>query len=187
MNKKTFQEHLTCATDSAVDFARNYVLNELPSQRKFLVHPNQSYDDNPLRTDEETYPSDTQPNDKPIVFATAEAVVDYLWRNDKIPEWIDINVGGEDGEHTCLQLLCCGRFTATEELLYHRDGGVAPFSVKSPVLPPGYDDSSEGHAQKFDVNWLEKAKREFQERRKAEDGLLRRLLRTTRSLFRGQR
>lgn len=187
MNKEIFQDHLTRAADSAVDFARSYVLNELPSQRKFLIHPNQSFDDNPLRADEETYPNDSQPDDQPILFTTAEAVVDYLWRNTKIPEWIDINVGGEDGEHTYLQLLCCGRFTATEELLYHRNGGVPPFSVKSPVLPPGYDDSVEAGAQKFDVNWTEKAKREFQERQRAEDGLLRRLLHSTRSLFRGQR
>jgi len=173
------------AADSAVDFARKYVLNELPNQRKFLVHPNQSFDGNPLCEDEETYPGETQSEDEPIIFTTVEAAVDYLWRNKKVPEWIDISVGGEDGEHTFLQLLCCGRFTATDELLYHRDGGVAPFSIKSPVLPPGYDDSVDDGSQKFDVNWLEKAKREFQERRKTEDGLLRRLLHSTRSLFRG--
>jgi len=185
MNKETFQDHLTRAADSAVDFARNYVLNELPNQRKFLVHPNQSFDENPLQADEETYPNESQPDDQPILFTTAEAVVDYLWRSTKIPEWIDISVGAEDGEHTYLRLLCCGRFTATEELLYHRDGGVPPFSVKSPVFPPGYDESVEG--EKFDVNWLKKAKREFQEMQKTEGGLLRRLLHSTRSLFRGQR
>lgn len=184
MNKETFQDHLMRAANLAVDFAQNYVLNELPNQRKFLVHPNQSFDGNPLCADEETYPNDSQTDEQPISFTTAEAVVDYLWRNTKIPEWIDISVGGEDGEHTYLQLLCCGRFTATEELLYHRDGGVPPFAIKSPALPPGFDQSD---AQKFDVNWLEKAKREFQEKRNTEEGMLRRLLHSTKSLFRGQR
>ena len=185
MNKETFQEHMTRAADSAVDFARNYVLNELPNKRKFLVHPNQSCDED-LSSDEETYPKDSQPDDQPILFTTAEAVVDYLWRNNKIPEWIDISVDSEDGEHTYLQLLCCGRFTETEELLYHRDGGLPPFSIKSPVLPPGYDDSMEGSSHKFDVNWREKAKREFQEKQRTEEGLLRRVLHSMRSLFRCQ-
>jgi len=186
MNKEIFQEHLSRAADLAVTFARNYVWNDLPESRVFLVHPNQSFDGNPLSGDEVTYPSDTQTNDQPIIFSTAEAVVDYLWRDYKVPEWIDISVGGEDGNHTHLQLLCCGRFTATEELLYHRSGDITPFSIKSPVFPPGYDHTSETESQKFDANWQEKAKRTFQERRKAESGLFRRLLRSTRSMFGGQ-
>lgn len=186
MNKEIFQEHLSRATDLAVTFARNYVWNDLPEPRVFLVHPNQSFDGNPLSGDEVTYPSNTQADDKPIVFSTAEAVVDYLWRDDKVPEWIDISVGGEDGNHTHLQLLCCGRFTATEELLYHRDGGIPPFSVKSPVFPPSYDDAPGAEAQKFDANWREKAKREFKRVQGTENKLIHRLIRSVRSLFGGQ-
>jgi len=76
MNREDFQDRFSSATDSAVSFARTYVLNELPNQRVFLTFPNQSFDGNPLEADEETFPSDTQVDDKPIVFATAEAVVD---------------------------------------------------------------------------------------------------------------
>jgi hypothetical protein len=186
MDKEIFQERLLSAADLAVKFARNYVWNELPEKRVFLVHPNQSFDGNPLNGDEVTYPSDTQADDQPIIFATAEAVVDYLWRDDKVPEWIDISVGGEDGNHTHLQLLCCGRFTATEELLYHRSGDIPPFSIKSPVLPPGYDDTSGADSQKFDANWQEKAKREFKRVQESENRLAHRLIRSVRSFFGGQ-
>jgi hypothetical protein len=186
MNREIFQEHLLRAAESAVIFARKYALNDLPDQVVFLVHPNQSCDENPRRGDEETYPEDTQKDDQPLTFRTAEAVVGYLWRNEKVPEWIDINVGGEDGDHTYLRLLCCGRFTATVELLYHRDGNIPPFSVKSPVFSPGYDDTPEAESQKFDVNWQEKAKREFKRLQETENNLGHRLLRTVRSLIGGQ-
>jgi hypothetical protein len=37
--------------------------------------------------------------------------------------------------HTCMRLICCGRFTGLEERLYYR-GGLPPFGIKSPTLPP---------------------------------------------------
>jgi hypothetical protein len=56
-----------------------------------------------------------------------------------VPEWIDAAVESEDGQRSLIGLRCCGRFTTSEELLYHRPGGLAPFSIKSPVLPPGWE------------------------------------------------
>jgi hypothetical protein len=182
MNRETFQEHLLRAAELAVSFARKYVLNDLPDQVVFLVHPNQSCDENPRRGDEETYPDDSQKDDQPLTFTTAEAVVDYLWRNEKVPEWIDINVEREDGTHTYLQLICCGRFSSMEELMYHRDGGVPPFSIKSPNLPPGYD-TSEAETRKFDVNWQDKAKSNYKHLLQTNDRWAVRLLHSIRSLF----
>lgn len=54
-------------------------------------------------------------------------------------EWIDVAVEDVGGGLTVVSLLCCGRFTSQEDLLYHRDGGRPPFSVKSPALPPGWE------------------------------------------------
>jgi hypothetical protein len=182
MNREIFQENLLRAADSAVSFARKYALNELPDQVVFLVHPNQSCDENPRRGDEETYPEDTQKDDQPLTFTTTEAVVGYLWRNEKAPEWIDISVEREDGEHTYLQLLCCGRFSSMEELMYHRKGGIPPFSIKSPNLPPCYD-KSEAETRKFDVNWQEKAKWNYKHLHQTDDRWAGRLLHSIRYFF----
>jgi len=78
-------------------------------------------------------------------------VVDYLWRDGKVPEWIDASVESEDGFRSFIGLRCCGRFTASEELLYHRPGGLAPFSIKSPVLPPGWENVEA--SGRFDLHW----------------------------------
>jgi hypothetical protein len=68
-----------------------------------------------------------------------------------VPEWIDARVESEDGHRTLIALECCGRFTASEELLYHRPGGLAPFSIKSPFLPPRWKGA--GESGRFDLHW----------------------------------
>src|SRR4029079_19531467 len=50
------------------------------------------------------------------------------------------------GDASLLQLMCCGRFTADEGLLYHAREGCPPFHVTGPVLPVGYEDG-----QKFSI------------------------------------
>lgn len=69
-----------------------------------------------------------------------------------VPAWIDVSVVAEDGKRTLVQIRCCGLFTALDDLLYHRHpGGVPPFSVKSPVLPPGW--STGETSGRFDSYW----------------------------------
>src|SRR5205807_5691845 len=82
---------------------------------------------------------------------SAEEVIEYLWGAGKVPEWIDAAVESEDGQRSLIGLRCCGRFTASEELLYHRSCGLAPFSIKSPVLPPGWE--SVEASGRFDLHW----------------------------------
>src|SRR5688572_12212046 len=36
--------------------------------------------------------------------------------------------------------MCCGRFTAQDELLYHEREGRPPFHVTGPTLPVNYED-----------------------------------------------
>src|SRR5262249_34954023 len=48
----------------------------------------------------------------------------------------------------------CGRFTATDDLLYYRTGGVAPFGLKSPALPPRWE--SVEVSGKFDLHWRQR-------------------------------
>ncbi len=61
------------------------------------MYPKKFCEDNPLEGDEQLYPEDSQIKDDPLRFDTSEEVAYYLWREEKVPEWIDDNVESEDG------------------------------------------------------------------------------------------
>ena len=131
--------------------SREYVLQQLPDDVAFRVYPNQSFDGNPRVGDEVVFPDETLPAGEFLGPWSAEEVVEFLWRDGKVPEWVDAAVESEDRNRTLIGLRCCGRFTASDELLYHRPGGLAPFSIKSPVLPSGWE--SVDASGKFDLHW----------------------------------
>lgn len=152
VDRGTFEVRLRTAARQAVLFARLLVQQTLPDEMVFFVYPNQSCDDNPRIGDEVVFSDDSLPSGRGHGPWTAEEVVTFLWRHGKIPEWIDAAIQAENGRQSIVGLHCCGRFTAQEELLYHRyPGGVSPFSIKSPVLPPGWESVAE--SGKFDLYW----------------------------------
>jgi hypothetical protein len=154
VDRSTFENRLRTAAQRVVEFARQHVQQPLPDDVAFLVYPNQSCDDNPRVGDEVVFPDESIPEGQYHGPWSVEQVVGFLWRCGKVPEWIDAAVQAEDTGQTLVGLRCCGRFTAQEELLYHRHpGGVSPFSIKSPVLPPGWE--SVETSGKFDLNWRE--------------------------------
>jgi hypothetical protein len=154
MDCGTFQERLCEAACRAVEFARRFVREELPDGVAFLVYPNQSYDDNPLVGDEAVFPEDSLPDEGCHGPWSVKQAADFLCRGGRVPEWINIAVSGEDGLHTEVSLHCCGRFTARDDLLYHREGGLPPFSVKSPYLPPGWE--SVEASGRFPLRWQQR-------------------------------
>jgi len=148
MERHRFAKHLDQATRSAIDLARKYVINELQGDVDYIVEPNSSCDDN-LREGEVVFPDDSLADGAHHGPWAFEPVVEFLWRDAKVPEWIDIAVSEvPDAGGIHLRLRCCGRFTANEALLYYTWGDVPPFGIKSPVLPPGWAEDD-----KFDVNW----------------------------------
>ena len=151
MDRSTFETRLLEAARHVILFARDHVRQPLPDEVLFRVYPNQSCDDNPRVGDEVVFPDESLPDGQYLGPWSAGEVVGYLWRDGRVPEWIDAAVESEDVQRSLVGLRCCGRFTASEELLYHRPGGLAPFSIKSPVLPPGW----EGFAVsgRFDLHW----------------------------------
>lgn len=152
MDRGEFEARLEEAGRRALEFARHYVCQSLPDEVAFLVLPNRSYDDNPPVGDEEVFPGDSLPDEQHHGPWSAAEVVAFLWRGGKVPEWIDAAVRAEDGFRTLVELRCCGRFTASEDLLYHRrPGGMPPFSVKSPNLPPGWEGIEV--SGRFDLYW----------------------------------
>ena len=142
---------MTEASVKARDWAQIHVVNSLPSFCSFLVYPNQSYDGNQLKGDEELFPSDSLPFPRFIGPLSFEEAFQFLWRNGKVPEWIDVSVQACDADFSYVQLRCCGRFTALEELQYHKAEGYPPFHVQSPSLPPSWKSLEE--SGKFDLYW----------------------------------
>lgn len=99
---------------------------------------NGSCDGNPLLTGEHIFPGHVEQKNDAQVSKSAEVVVECLWRSGKIPVWIDITPYETDGVFLYLKLLCCGRFTDDEGLLYHQREGYPPFHLFGPVQPVGY-------------------------------------------------
>lgn len=149
MDKPRFAQHLDGAAKQSIDFARRWVKNNLDGEVNYLVVPNQSFDEE-LKEGELIFPSDSLPEGARHGPWSAEQVVEYLWRDGRVPEWIDISVVGVSETAGVLMMLrCCGRFTDHGDLLYYRDSQHPPFGIKSPNLPPEWKDGDE----KFDVNW----------------------------------
>ncbi len=114
---------------------------------KYAVSLNCSYDKN-LREGEKTYPEDLE--NRLRKFDNQEDVVNLLWRNGLVPEWIDLCVFDADENFTHISLACCGRFTSAPSAIYYMYE-YAPFIEKGPALPPGYK-----QGVKFDLFWQKK-------------------------------
>lgn len=151
MDRDVFEKRLREVGRHVIRFAREHVLQQLSNDMAFRVYPNQSFDGHPRVGDEVVFPDESLPEGEFLGPWSAEEVVEYLWRTGKVPEWIDAAVESEDGHLSLIGLRCCGRFTASEELLYHRSGGFAPFSIKSPVLPPDWEGIDV--SGRFDLYW----------------------------------
>lgn len=153
MERATFEHRLATAARNAVTFARGFVLQSLPDEFALLVIPNCSYDGNPRVGDEEVFPHDSEalPAGRSHgPWSVAEAVA-FLWRSGKVPEWINLHVVAEDSNRSLVELHCCGRFSASEELLYHQHEGLAPFHVLGPPLPPDWQGAEV--SGRFDLYW----------------------------------
>jgi hypothetical protein len=154
MDKKIFHQNFAKAIEVVLPFSRQFVTNLLPSDCLSLLYPNMSYDGNPLIGDEQTFPEDSfgLTEEKPYIGPLTESdVVEFLWRNGRIPEWVNVTVSTFDEKYTYLELLCCGRFTATGGRLYHAGEGYPPFHVLGPDLPPDWESIEK--SGKFDLHW----------------------------------
>jgi hypothetical protein len=150
MDRALFSERAQAACVHAVEFARQFVVQALPNEYLLHVFPNSSCDHN-LVDGEVVYPDESLPEHSFLGPMPVDDFVDRFWRAGLVPEWIDVNVTGLRDNVTLLEVLVCGRFTAHEHLLYHRDRGIPPFHVVGPCLPPEWHD---GVTTPFDVNWL---------------------------------
>ena len=140
MNRETFSRHLWDAAVHARDLAREYILEPLPDDLVFRVRLNSSYDGNPLHEDEVVYPEDSHDVAKAMSLSqvSTKEAVNALYRDGRVPEWVNASAIAETGEATLIELEACGRYTDNDDLLYHHQEGRPPFHVLSPALPIGH-------------------------------------------------
>jgi hypothetical protein len=138
VDRDLFERRFLEASAHARDFARRFIEEPLPDPMRFHVHLNSSYDGH-AGPRFKLFPQDS--TDK-VAFRTkhlsAAAVVETLWRDGLVPQWVDLSVVGETGDATLLDVCACGRFTAEEKALYYTQTPFAPFSPKGPFLPVGW-------------------------------------------------
>ncbi|HXU01861.1 MAG TPA: hypothetical protein VN903_12900 [Polyangia bacterium] len=138
MDRETFARRLREATEMCRTLAMTYLKEDLPRAYRYRVRLNSSYDGNPLDPDEVVFPGDHAPERwRPLRACDADDVVAALWREGRIPEWIDLAVVAMTPAVSVVELVCCGRFTANEALLMHAQHSVAPFQPTgiSPARP----------------------------------------------------
>jgi len=146
VDRDLFVERFIRSAQRARDFARGLVVEQLPDALRFRVLFNQLNDDIvPLRAGEVVF---SQDSGRVLPACTAATAVGALWREGRVPEWIDLSVVDVRRASTVVEVLCCGRFTDDETLLYHQKEGAPPFHVTSPALPPGHDGS------RFSLHWM---------------------------------
>ncbi|SNT65944.1 hypothetical protein SAMN05421812_12941 [Asanoa hainanensis] len=136
MDRALFAARFADAAAFAREFAQRYVMEELPSSLVFRVRLNQSHDGHPPRAGEMRFPGDSGlDRARALLRCDAETAVAELWRDGRVPEWVNLAVVGETGAATVIEVVCCGRFTADEAVLYHAREGWPPFHALGPGLP----------------------------------------------------
>lgn len=131
-------------------FSQEFLIDKLPFSYSYLIFPNQSYDENALIEDEELFLEDSSVQNNADGFSKDE-VVQFLWRKGKVPEWINVTVHSYNKKLSYISLICCGRFTAEKQLLYHEKEGYQPFHVLGPNLPANFESIKK--SGKFNLAW----------------------------------
>lgn len=136
MTKEEFLILINGASFVSFKFAEQYVKNKLVPEFRYDVNLNFSHDD-PSLTQFNIYPED---NGRIETGLTDKEVRDLLYRDAKVPVWIDISVYKSDRKKTTFKLLCAGRYSDDKEEYYYQSGGTGPFGIKSPNLPVDYQE-----------------------------------------------
>lgn len=134
MQQADFSRLLDLATADAIALAKMMLLDELSDQYVYRIFPNQSFDGN-RDAEEIVYPMDSLGSIDDYIMMTRDECISFMYREGRLPEWIDISVGAAGADLTYIDCRCCGRFTDNDQRLYYNRTGRGPFGIKSPTLP----------------------------------------------------
>lgn len=140
MTRAELSDLLEKCSRLCVEMARSFVTDDLPEAITFQLLPNQSFDEHPLEGDQQLFPGDSLAGPDDHLALDFEGAVGFLWRDGKVPEWVDLSVVAADAEITTIEMLCCGRFTSDPDSIYYTKRGQGPFGIKSPALPAGWSE-----------------------------------------------
>jgi len=138
VNKGDFLTYLTSASYHATKFAERYVRNKMVYDFKFEVRLKLSSD--PHATDQDHLFN--KEDEGVVICQNLHEVVDLLWRDSKVPEWIDVAVKAAAKDYTLLELRCSDRYTGERDKMVYSNRGQGPFGIKSPSLSIGFDSES---------------------------------------------
>lgn len=135
MDRETFASRFASSAARARDFAQTLVLESLPRDLLFRVRLNSSNDRN-ASPEAVVYPEDSAyERANALRRCSLETVIDTLWRDGRVPEWINLSAIDTTDDATLVEVVCCGRFTADDDRLYHQQEGAPPFHVLGMTLP----------------------------------------------------
>jgi len=121
MTKSEFLFHLHGASYQALKIAEKYLKGELKTNFTYNVifsASTGSMEDDKMKTD-----------------LLDVEVVDLLYREAKVPIWIEINVLESKENCTLFNLFCSGKYSSDKEKFHYNDDGSGPFGVKHPQFP----------------------------------------------------
>ena len=140
INRQTFAENLHKATDYAMAWAREHVVNPLPEKVRYYIENEVYLDKNLWSYEQERYFDQ---------FLTAAQLVENLLEEGSSPKKIYINLLTITEEHSIMTISFKEEFTYDETEFKNKEEGFPPFHALSPLLPPNY---RPGMA-KFDLFW----------------------------------
>lgn len=153
MKRELFVERFADAARLAREFARRFLIEELPERIVFDLHLNASYDVN-ASSEFSMFPEDSGSETALRTKRVDEnAVLRWLFRNEMVPQWVNLQVAGIISDATIISIDACGRFIADEQYLYHQGEGRPPFHVLGPTLPVGHEDGVKFSIFKRSVCW----------------------------------
>ena len=98
---------------------------KMSSDFKYRVHLNSSHD---LRAKNyNIYPED---GNKIVDNISDLEVVNLLFRDEKVPVWIDIMIEEFNHDVTIFKLICAGRYSSKKDDLYYNERGSGAFGIK---------------------------------------------------------
>ena len=90
LTREQFARNLELGIAAVREAIARFCWNELPPADRYFVILNGSFDGNPLAPGEHVFPDHDVAQPDARVPRSADEVVERLWRDGKIPEWIDI-------------------------------------------------------------------------------------------------
>ena len=147
MNKNEFRQRLDFATKQVFELTRQFCINELVDNYRFILVPSARTYDEHLTSREQDVLAIWNKYENTLL--TADEIVDMLVRDSKVPLWINITISESREEVTIIELLCSRRLRNDEEL--HHNQETPPFHILSPPMPPEmvFNNSD----WKYDLNW----------------------------------